>query len=1230
MQVTKSDGRTAAYRGETLTYAVHATNAASGSSAGSGNDVRVVDTLPSNATFVSCQVKAPHSGTCSASGAIATAVLTGALDAGESFDVEYVVTVSSNATGSVANNVKVSSRNAAGEAMPEPTASDSDSVQTAIGDLVFEDSDGDGVRDAGEPGMGGVGVVLRSSGGAQLATTTTAADGSYAFLNQTAGSYQVDLTLPVGYGLTAGVDPAPVTLPAGAQATVLTADFGLRPSTASIGDLVWDDQNGDGAKGGGEPGLAGVTVRLLAADGTTPVATQVTAAGGAYSFGSLFAGSYVVRVDDPAGWTLTGGADPVSVTLAEAEARANVDFGFRRADASVAGRVFDDADANGARAAGEAGHAAVTVRLFAADGTTQLATTVSAGDGTWSFPGLYAGTYVVKIDAPAATTITSTHPRTVTPAAGQAVTGVDIGLAADAQVTVRLDATPDAAQDFAYTATGLGLGSFGLDDDADATLPAERTFTITSFGAKSVAHGAQAGWTLTGVVCTGDAEAVTDTAARTAALDVDPGEQVVCTFSARQRGRVEIEQQTLPGGAAGAFDFSGDAGSFSLADDGVRGVDVEPGTFVVTQAARAGFDLTGLSCDDGSMASLANRRASIDVGPGETVRCVYTDTKRASVAGRQFEDLDAYGDRDAGEPDVADFTVYADLDGDGELDSGEPTATTATDGSWELTGLVPGAYQLRQAERAGWTCSHPAPCSRAVTLGPGEDATGADFGAWRPADPPPDPDPVPDPPDPDPDPPAPDPDPPAPDPDPPLDPPAPTPEPDPQLDPVPEPEAPVGHRPPTIGTPTLTPTPPPGEATPPPLGRERDPKTDREIYLVPRTGPCVPLELDVPIADAGDVTGVRVVFTPLEGEAREITLTDAPPEPADGVWSGTLDCAADGELELVVTVPEGELRSPVGDVVLLDPSGIVYDEQLYAEQTAGGATPDQARCVSALAGATVTLQRRTARQWRKVAAADPGLRPGVNPQTTAEDGSYRWDASDGVYRVVVLLDGYVTTHSRAVTVPPPVLDLHVALRRQPGTAAPDPRVCGEAAGKPQIEVKSGCLQRPVYAWVKGRRVRRVVFYLDSAPIRTVSRADARGRFGIRVDRRGLDDRRHDLRARVVFVRAARKRPVMLRMAIRRCVANPAPALVTASPGPGCGARPFTAWVRGDRIRRVVFSLDGRRLGAVDVGDWKRRYLMRIDPRELAAGPHRVSARVEFVPGAGMSARTVQLDFRKCR
>jgi hypothetical protein len=75
-------------------------------------------------------------------------------------------------------------------------------------------------------------------------------------------------------------------------------------------------------------------------------------------------------------------------------------------------------------------------------------------------------------------------------------------------------------------------------------------------------------------------------------------------------------------------------------------------------------------------------------------------------------------------------------------------------------------------------------------------------------------------------------------------------------------------------------------------------------------------------------------------------------------------------------------------------------------------------------------------------------------------------------------------------------------------------------------------------------------------------------------------------------------------------------------------RAFNVRVSGRQIRRVTFTVDGRRVAAVTRPDRLGRFQARIDPRRLRGGVHRVRARVEFVGGAG-SARTLGMSFRTC-
>ncbi len=101
-----------------------------------------------------------------------------------------------------------------------------------IGDLVWIDQNGDGVKDAEENGLGDVRLVLCDGGGAEIASAITDADGNYLFEGLCAGDYCVkvdDSTIPEGL-LPCGAlgdsraDPYCTTLAAD-DSSDLTADF---------------------------------------------------------------------------------------------------------------------------------------------------------------------------------------------------------------------------------------------------------------------------------------------------------------------------------------------------------------------------------------------------------------------------------------------------------------------------------------------------------------------------------------------------------------------------------------------------------------------------------------------------------------------------------------------------------------------------------------------------------------------------------------------------------------------------------------------------------------------------------------------------------------------------------------------------------------------------------------------------------------------------------------------
>jgi len=190
-----------------------------------------------------------------------------------------------------------------------PTSSDF----AAIYGIVFEDTDGDGVQDAGETGLYGVTVTLDGS-----TATTTGPNGSYTFSTTVPGVHTVVETDPSGYvSTTPNEVHVDVTLGNGYQ-----VDFGDAPDSsgfATIYGTVFDDADGDGIWDADETGLSGVTVTL---DGGTSTTTDGY---GSYNFSTSVAGVHTVVETDSAGYSSTTPNEvEVDVTLGNGY---QVDFG---------------------------------------------------------------------------------------------------------------------------------------------------------------------------------------------------------------------------------------------------------------------------------------------------------------------------------------------------------------------------------------------------------------------------------------------------------------------------------------------------------------------------------------------------------------------------------------------------------------------------------------------------------------------------------------------------------------------------------------------------------------------------------------------------------------------------------------------------------------------------------------------------------------------------------------
>jgi protocatechuate 3,4-dioxygenase beta subunit len=325
----------------------------------------------------------------------------------------------------------------------------SPSQTASLGNKVWYDLDNDGIQDADETGVAGVTVTLKDAGpdgivgngddGADKLTTTNS-QGEYIFTNLPAGNYAVEFSeLPAGYDvspsfatdvnldsdgspISSGKSITPVVALAAGEEN-LTIDLGINDATPlnTIGNYVWLDANKDGKQDADEPGVPGVMVTLLNANGTifdndaTTPGTQpkvtATDANGKYLFTDLPDSSYAVKFTNlPNGFEFTtkdptnteDGSDANTTTgvsnlvaVAGGQTNLTLDAGIiTNTKAALGNYVWVDANADGIQDATEQPIAGVLVTLF--NGANEpIATTVTDANGKYLFPNLEPAAYSV-------------------------------------------------------------------------------------------------------------------------------------------------------------------------------------------------------------------------------------------------------------------------------------------------------------------------------------------------------------------------------------------------------------------------------------------------------------------------------------------------------------------------------------------------------------------------------------------------------------------------------------------------------------------------------------------------------------------------------------------------------------------------------------------------------------------------------------------------------------------
>src|SRR5262249_10586176 len=177
--------------------------------------------------------------------------------------------------------------------------------------VAYEDVNGDGTRNAGEPGLAGWTVFIDANSNGTLdvgeSSTVTDAGGLYRFTGLEPGDYLVVEDLQSGWKRTQPSGGS-YTVPLGPGDAADGKDFGVQSLPGELSGALWNDKDGDGVRDDGELPLPGWTVYLdQNANGTLDAGERstVTNSQGGYAFTDLRPGTYLISELLPSFWRQT-------------------------------------------------------------------------------------------------------------------------------------------------------------------------------------------------------------------------------------------------------------------------------------------------------------------------------------------------------------------------------------------------------------------------------------------------------------------------------------------------------------------------------------------------------------------------------------------------------------------------------------------------------------------------------------------------------------------------------------------------------------------------------------------------------------------------------------------------------------------------------------------------------------------------------------------------------------
>jgi protocatechuate 3,4-dioxygenase beta subunit len=617
----------------------------------------------------------------------------------------------------------------------------------AILGIKFNDLNGDGIRQANEPGLANIPILIESAAasngvfnaGTGEASTNTDANGAFSFINLVPGNYVLTETaIPAGFRPSTP-NPLAVSVVGNKNVNVL---FG---NTAVIGSRIvgckYLDIDADGFRDGNEPGIKNVRIYLDGSNGSVPNGqfdlgerNTLTDKNGGWVF-DVTPGTYKVREErirpqipaDPnrietnappaeplETFDFPQSTPPGNIPILDVTVAAGQTFACAQVGDTPLYQIevnkFRDTDRSGTRnVVGGVLESAIPNVPFILDlngnggwdsGSEPIAITDT--NGVVTFKNLRAGNYSVL----------EIFPSVLPAAVGGGVPGnLNFPVATTPNPTLVSAPGPQArfqgsisreqpllVADSTYTLRPSDPKF--VDNNRDGVQQAPGEISIPATGVRPIfaaptatlpATNPQPSLTFSPVVPTGGV------GSNAGVGNTRPNINVFKYKDSNANGRYEPTQGELPISGVNVFldannNGTPDAGEQQIQTNNLGRAaftNLAAGNYVVREVVPSGFS--------------ASTPVSVNVALNtQDATVTFANTPNSNITGCKFEDFNQNGYRDGNEPAISGVTIFLDTNGDGVPQATEPTTTTDPFGTFRFNNLAPGTYKIREVTPPGY------------------------------------------------------------------------------------------------------------------------------------------------------------------------------------------------------------------------------------------------------------------------------------------------------------------------------------------------------------------------------------------------------------------------------------------------------------------------------------------------------------------------------------------------